>query len=261
MHGWLIYDKEGAQRNAWFIRRLQQECAAHGLSLELHVCEKDETFERELPSFAIVRTVYPQLNARLEEKGVRVFNNAKTSALANDKWQTYAFCQAERIPVLDTFPQAECFPVVVKTVNGHGGKEVFWAQDEREYEKIVENFRLQNKRFIAQTPCDIVGKDMRVYAVGGKIVAAVMRTSQTDFRSNFSLGGKVELAQADESQRRIVAQLYERLHFDFVGIDFLPSGNGWVLNEIEDAAGARMLYGCSDIDIAKAMIQHVKSVL
>jgi glutathione synthase/RimK-type ligase-like ATP-grasp enzyme len=145
----------------------------------------------------------------------------------------------------------------MKSVDGHGGTEVFWANDRKEYQTIEQNFTRQGKRFIAQTPCDILGKDMRVYAVGGEIIAAVLRTSQTQFKSNFSLGGKVELVQVDETQRRIVERLYEKLRFDFVGIDFLPSGKGWVLNEIEDAAGARMLYACSDIDVVKLFIQHV----
>lgn len=257
MRGWLIYDKEGAARNAWFIQRLQEEGAAHGLQIALRVCQKDETFVGELPDFAIVRTVYPQLNERLEQKGVRVFNNAKTSALANDKWQTYLACKRWNIPVLHTALFAEHFPVVVKSVDGHGGAEVFWVNDKNEYQALVREMTERGKRFIVQTPCDIVGKDMRVYAVGGEIVAAVLRSSQTQFKSNFSLGGKVELAQADETQRRIVAQLYDKLHFDFVGVDFLPSSNGWLLNEMEDAAGARMLYACSDIDIAKVFIQRV----
>jgi RimK family alpha-L-glutamate ligase len=257
MRGWLIYDKEGAARNAWFIQRLQEEGAANGLQITLRVCEKDETFAGELPDFAIVRTVYPRLNERLEKKGVRVFNNAKTSALANDKWQTYVDCKRWGIPVLPTALAAQQFPVVMKSVDGHGGTEVFWANDKKEYQTIEQNFTRQGKRFIAQTPCDILGKDMRVYAIGGEIIAAVLRTSQTQFKSNFSLGGTVELAQADETQRRIVERLYEKLRFDFVGIDFLPSGKGWVLNEIEDAAGARMLYACSDIDVVKLFIQHV----
>ena len=73
------------------------------------------------------------------------------------------------------------------------------------------------------------------------------------------MGGRVQLAKADELQKEIVKKLYKNLAFDFIGVDFLPDGNGgWVLNEMEDSAGARMLYATSDIDIAKLYIEYVK---
>jgi glutathione synthase/RimK-type ligase-like ATP-grasp enzyme len=70
----------------------------------------------------------------------------------------------------------------------------------------------------------------------------------------------VELVQADEMQKNIVQTLHDRLGFDFVGVDFLPDGaGGWVVNEIEDCAGARMLYQTSDVDITALMIERIKT--
>ena len=102
---------------------------------------------------------------------------------------------------------------------------------------------------------------MRIYAVGGESVAAVLRSSETGFRSNFSLGGSVELIKPSEQQKAIVKTLYRELKFDFVGIDFLPTKTGWVLNEIEDAAGARMLYALSNIDSAEYIVRRIKQTL
>ena len=45
--------------------------------------------------------------------------------------------------------------------------------------------------FVAQSLCDEPGVDMRVYVLGGEVLAAVRRTSRSDFRSNFKLGGDV----------------------------------------------------------------------
>lgn len=253
MNGWLIYNAQGAEKNAWFIQRLKDEAAKRGARLELKICDGTERFENgKLPDFAIVRSILPQINAALEKRGVRTFNNAKTAEVACDKWETYLLCKRLGIPVLPTV-QAEAgglsYPLVYKSRSGHGGAEVFWAESEREV--------TQKEGYILQKPCEILGKDMRVYAVGGEIVAAVLRESQTDFRSNYSLGGNVTLASADERQKQIVRKLYGELQFDFVGIDFLPTTEGWVLNEIEDAAGTRMLYGCSKIDIVPLFMEYV----
>ena len=99
---------------------------------------------------------------------------------------------------------------------------------------------------------------MRVYAIGGEIIASVLRESESDFRSNYSLGGNIRLVEADEQQKKLVKRIYELLGFDFIGIDFLPTEHGWVVNELEDAAGARMLYSVSDIDIAERMVEQIK---
>ena len=258
MKGWLIYDKQGAERNQWFITRLQSEAAALGMTLLLRIFDGNERFfEEESPNFAIVRSILPTVNARLENRGIKVFNNAETARVACDKWETYLLCKRLGIPVLDTALFSEYtgeYPRVIKSCNGHGGTEVFWANNRNEAECFVQT----DKRYIAQQPSDILGEDTRVYALGERIVAAVKRTSTTDFKSNFSLGGSVELVQPTKEQQEIVQALYKHLHFDFVGIDFLPYQDGIVLNEIEDAAGTRMLYRCSDIDMAKVFIQYIK---
>jgi ribosomal protein S6--L-glutamate ligase/gamma-F420-2:alpha-L-glutamate ligase len=98
---------------------------------------------------------------------------------------------------------------------------------------------------------------MRIYALGGKVVGCVLRSSDTSFKSNFSLGGKVKKTTATARQKEIVKTLYEKLNFDFVGIDFIKDGNRWVFNEMEDPVGARMLYAVSKTDIAKKLIDYI----
>lgn len=262
MHGWLIYDSAGAQKNAWFIQRLISLAAARGLRLQLKL-DDESLFDDELPRFAIVRTIRPALNARLERAGVRVFNNAQTARIACDKWETYLACKAWGVPVLPTaatWSESLGYPCVVKTVDGHGGAEVFMANTREEYENVAARF--SGKRWVVQKPNAVLGEDMRLYVIGGEIVAGVLRRSANDFRSNFSLGGSVELREADERQREIVKTLYEKLKFDFVGVDFFPDGNGgWMLNELEDSAGARMLYSLSDVDIAERFVNYVAQTL
>ena len=67
----------------------------------------------------------------------------------------------------------------------------------------------------------------------------------------------MQLFEADETQKAIVKTLYEKLKFDYIGVDFLPTETGWVLNEIEDSAGARMLYSCSKLDIISLYAKHI----
>lgn len=251
----MIYEKAGVERNAWFIERLI-ECAKQK-GVDLQTVLTDDVKNKALPDFCIVRAISPRTNAYYQSKGVKVFNNFKTSETANDKYKTYLLAKKLNVPVMPTFlPQEETgFPIVIKSVDGHGGAEVFMATDPKSQEQAVA--LLKDKRYIKQKVCSNTGKDLRVYCLGKRILAGVLRTSDTDFKSNYSLGGKVELKKPPLRCRRIVKKLYKELNFDFIGIDFVFDNGKPVLNELEDPVGSRMLYKVKCIDVAEEYINYV----
>ena len=144
---------------------------------------------------------------------------------------------------------------LLKAVDGHGGSEVFLVNNIQECKQLTSYN--SNKRFILQKLCDEPGIDMRVYVMGEKIVAATKRISKTDFRSNFSLGGSAVIDTPTEDMITTISKLKKALDFDFVGIDFIRNGGKWILNEIEDVVGTRMLYSLTDIDAADRYIEYI----
>ena len=266
MHGWLVYSQEGYDLNRWFADRLSVSAAEEGLDLTRCIISGDGGLPSgPMPDFAVMRVIRPDLSAMLEAKGVRVFNDAETARVANDKWETFLLARKLGIPVLDTkrFTLPECgamrFPCVVKSLDGHGGSEVFLVRDADTLEPILA--MTGKSAFITQPLCDEPGVDMRVYMLGGEAIAAVRRTSETDFRSNFKLGGKVERVDPEPSVVEIARRLYDHLKFDFVGVDFIRHGGRWILNEIEDVVGTRMLYATVDLDVASLFMRHVRIAL
>ena len=214
------------------------------------------------PDFALVRTIAPHLNHYLEEIGVKTFNNYLTSKVANDKMKTHFYATMMNVTTMGThslngnelrIPTE--YPKVIKSVDGHGGSEVFLVKSAEECKEILSLH--PQKHFIAQELASEPGIDMRVYVLGGKVLAAVKRTSKTDFRSNFSLGGSAELVQLPTEVLLTVKTVVKALEADFVGIDFIRHNGKWVLNEIEDVVGTRMLYSLTDIDAADLYIQYV----
>lgn len=264
MKGLLFYDSEGKRRNEWFINRLI-ECAkerGHDLKLVIHPDETDEALGDHI-DFAIVRTICPHLNVKMAHNYIYTFNNYLTSYIANDKWKTYLIAGKLGIPVMDTYTVASAeeavdalpFPFVLKTVDGHGGSEVFLVNNAEECKQTMSS--LTNRSVIAQKMCDEPGVDVRVYVMGKEIIAAAKRTSKSDFRSNFSLGGEAELVTPTEDMLWAIDKLREALCFDFVGIDFIRHMGRWVLNEIEDVVGTRMIYALTDIDAADRYIDYI----
>lgn len=263
LKGCLVYDKEGAGLNGFFINRLCEQ--AQSLSLEL----VPVIFEGDLSvlsgyDYAICRTRDHKINEYFEKMGVRVFNNSRTNFVANDKWATFELANRLGIDVMPTV-RAENedlgkmkYPCVIKSRSGHGGKEVFMAHSQEEAFDILGNVK---KPCIAQMLCDTPGVDVRVYCVGGGIVAAVKREAVSGFKSNFSLGGRAIKVEPTKKQEEIINKLYNELKFDFVGVDFIFHNGEWVLNEIEDPVGSRMLYHSTDVDIAKVVMNYILQVM
>lgn len=268
MRGWLIYDGQGAARNRWFWGECIRVGAELGLAIELKVVDPSawEIPVCELPDFALVRTIAPKLNERLEKLGVRVFNRYAVSRVANDKWESYLFAKGLGLPVMPTELVAEYrngspfgYPAVVKSRDGHGGAEVFLVRSKSEWNAFVYGNEVE--RFIVQPLCDEAGKDLRVYVLGGEVLAGVYRVSESDFRSNYSLGGSVQRIPAPMETVKAVQKIHQSLGLDFVGVDFIRHGGEWVFNELEDSVGCRMLYQTSNVDAVAEYIGYVAKTM
>lgn len=245
----MIYTPSDAEKNAWFIGRMQQEGAKRGHALHLYLAA-DPSCRPDFSGmdFCLNRSRFSSISACAQTQGCVSINNEKTIRIANDKWATYELLRHLSLPCMDTFlPRNEPnYPFVVKSLSGHGGSEVFLAESPEAYESIKN--QLQKKPYLLQALCSETGVDVRAYVMGEQLMAAVKRTSDTDFRSNYSLGGQVALFEPTKEQMHCIRRLQNALGSDYIGIDFILHQGQWVVNEIEDAAGARMLYSLTDID-------------
>lgn len=269
--GAIIYNAENSKRNLWFIEQFKTKSKNFDIDLSVIICDdKDEIIRQCIENkfvFAIVRYICPSLSKALEEKGVKVFNNSGVSLIANDKFLTYTFAKKLKIPTMKTQTledfiksveqkrQEINFPCVLKSVDGHGGSEVFKVENLNQIIDKTNNYK--NKKFIIQELCDTVGKDMRIYLLGNEILCCCLRTSKTDFRSNYSLGGTASLCLPTESQLKTVNKIYDELKPDLLGVDFIYDNNEWVLNEIEDIVGTRMVYSLTSIDVVSLYLERI----
>lgn len=254
---WLIYDEIGAARNRDYIELHKKIGRQYDMDFSLRIVPNQseiKTFlsESGLPVFALVRTIRPELSGKLEECGVPVFNPSFVSRICNDKGSTIAYIKEKTtVPTVPTkrFFHSQFSPEllaeypshVIKSVCGHGGSQVFLTDDN------IENIRagLKKDDFVIQPWIKVRGKDVRVYVIGKKVIAAIERTSKDDFRANYSLGGTVRSIGLGDEILEFVHQICEVFDFGLAGIDFLIDDRGnWLLNEIEDVVGARMLYQC-----------------
>lgn len=218
-----------------------------------------------LPDFVINRTRDYRLAQWLEDLGVCVFNPSFLTRIGNDKAEAYRYMEQKKIPVMPTLYGTQTpprwYPAVVKSCAGHGGTEVELIHGEADWEQWKAWKEQKDRQYIVQQAASCLGKDLRVYVVGNQIRAAVMRTSETDFRSNYCLGGRVQLYPVSDSVKELTGRVMEGLRIGMAGIDFIFHNGQLVFNEIEDVAGARGLYSLSDYDIVDDYIGYIQEEL
>ena len=252
--GWLVYHPIDIPRNQWFIAELMKNAQLHGISMKL--LSSQEIPPAECPALLVNRSRDASWSRRCSLHGACVMNSTAVTEITNNKFSTFQFLHGEHgIPmaetVLYTAEDAEIpsipMPFVAKPLDGHGGEGVAWIEDSEQFETYKKTHQLP---FLLQEPM-VTGWDVRVYVLGGEIYKAVLRTSDRDFRSNFSLGGDVSLYTPDAPMRELVRKVNQVLPLDFAGVDFLRHPNGgYVVGEIEDAVGCRMLYSLTNCDPA-----------
>lgn len=274
MNAWLIYDQFEAERNKHYIQMYFDECSKRGIQLRLLISEDLTIGIREnkcsvmylyeklpAPHFVICRTIRPLLTKHLEIMGIPVFNNYFVSSVCNDKQKTYQYVSQANIRMMDSiFTNTDytgeiTYPVVVKPSNGKGGKNVFLVRNSEEYHHAVK--AMSGTDIIIQKPAGDLGRDLRVYVIGKRIIASILRVSQTDFRSNYCLGGSAELYDLSHQEKSIIDKVIEMFDFGLVGIDFIFDQGQLVFNEIEDVVGSRMIYAKTDINIVSEYLEYI----
>lgn len=253
MRGIIVYNEQSLRINGFFASKLQSELAALGVSVEVVTSLPDYT-----PDFAVMRVYDEGINAQLDKLGIRTFNTSRVAAICNDKWKTYELLKSGGIPVAPTVKAENAgkmtYPCVVKARHGHGGSEVFWAENEHTFADIMAKV---TDKAIVQPPVGKRGKDLRVYVLNGEPIVGMLRSSDSDFRSNFSLGGIASRYKLSKIEDELVRKVASLISADFVGIDFFLSDSGLICNELEDVVGCRMVYTYTDIDIIKKFAEHI----
>ena len=262
MKGYVYYSKAESVRNMAFIDDLIIE--SEKLGFELRLLTGDERPDSNT-DFILFRDRDTGRAAKFESEGLRLFNRAEVNRIANDKLQTFELAILLGIPAVPTkrirsINEISSYPCVLKTVDGHGGNEVFLCTSTTDAKLFFTKFH--DRKLIVQPFIESGARDIRVFMIGNEVVGAVKRTGNGSFKSNYTLGGSVEKYILSSWQEKVVKTISQAIKSDYVGIDFilLPDGR-WLLNEIEDPVGARSLYITHEFSVAGELMKYIKGTL
>ena len=152
-------------------------------------------------------------------------------------------------------------PFVIKAGCGSFGAQVFLAHTVDEAAQRVRAMAGEPvlfQRFIKES----AGRDLRLYVVGGRVIAAMERVNLAgDFRANITGGGSANRHEVSAEESAIALSACEKLGLDFGGVDLLQSKDGPLLCEVNSNAHFTALRELCGINPADHIIARLKEAL
>jgi ribosomal protein S6--L-glutamate ligase len=232
----------------------------------------DAVIVRTMPPGSLEQVVY-RMDAlwRLAAAGVTVLNPPKALECAVDKYLALVRLESAgmTVPATVVCEDAESAfaaferlggDVVVKPIFGSEGRGIVRVSDP---ELAMRTFRtlerlqavLYVQRFIENE-----GFDVRVLVLNGKVLGAMKRRANGDFRSNISCRAIAEAHRVTDDEVQTALGAAEATGAAFAGIDLLYGRDGtcYVI-EVNAVPGWRALQRVTGLDVASAVIAGLES--
>lgn len=287
MKCWILYNGFlDSHKFIDFAQMLQK--AALSIGHEVHLLKNSDVLnlvqtkvdcfaDAEQPDYVLFTDKDIYLAKQLENWGIPVFNTANTIEISDDKIKTYQHLSNAGLPIPKTIILPKTFgmtpemiekpiekaidylqfPVIIKEAFGSFGEQVFLAETMTALKNIVyerSHLPMMLQEFIHTS----YGKDVRIQVVGDQAAAAMMRTSETDFRANVTSGGKMVAYEPNDKEKEIAIKASQAIGATFSGVDLLfgPDNNP-IVCEVNSNAHIRNLLDCTGIDTSFDIVKHV----
>lgn len=153
------------------------------------------------------------------------------------------------------------YPVVIKTLNGTQGQGVILGESAAATQSVSEALiRLREEILLQRFISEAEGKDIRVFILGGKVVAAMERIAQEgEFRSNLHRGATSRKVKVTPAESEIALEATRLMGLKVAGVDILRSSAGPLILEVNASPGLEGIEGTTGVDIAGQVIRYVES--
>jgi ribosomal protein S6--L-glutamate ligase len=230
----------------------------------------DAAVVRTMPPGSLEHVVFRMdLLHRARARGVAVLNPPRAVEACVDKYLSAARLAEAGLPVPPTVAcqhadgALEAFAalggdVVVKPLFGSEGRGMVRVSDPemawrtfRTLERTAAVLYLQ--QFIRHP-----GWDLRVFVVGGRVLAAMRRHARGDWRTNVAQGGVTEAVRVGPEEADLALRAAAALGAPVAGIDLLPGPCGeWYVLEANAVPGWRALAPVAGVDVAAAVVRFL----
>ncbi len=150
--------------------------------------------------------------------------------------------------------------VVIKPLFGSGGvgmtrvtdgeiaRRVFRALEASRYVMYVQEFHEHDNR------------DIRVFVIGGKAVAAMYRVGP-DWKTTLRHGARPEPCDLTPLLTRLAEKSAKIIGLDYTGVDIIETSQGPLVTEVNSSSGWQGLQQVTDFNIAESLVTHFLEVI
>ncbi len=235
----------------------------------------------ERPDFVIPRlgsgTSYFALALirQFERLNIPTINSSLGIETVKDKLFSQQILAHKKLPVPKTmlmkFPvdiefvsQKYAYPLVIKTLSGSLGKGVFLMENRKQFEDFSRVIELANSNLnviVQEMVEDSRGRDLRVFVVGGRVIACMKRQAkENDFRANYSAGGSVEAYSLTPAIEWVALEATKALGLDIAGVDLLFDHDSFKICEVNSSPMFKGLESCLDVNIPQVIFEYITTL-
>ena len=242
---------------------------------------------RGTPDFIIMWDKDVLLAEFFEKQGIPVFNSSKAIAVCDDKRKTHLALMSHGLPAprtifapmtydnigftdhvfLNRVADRLGYPFILKEAYGSFGQQVHLVESKKmlydlfglnsKGKKTRQSELSSNKILFQEFIESSRGQDVRLQVVGGDVIGAMYRSSDTDFRANVSIGGEPRLYEPDDDEIWLAKQVAHAVGADFCGVDLLFGEEGMLVCEVNSNAHFKSLLQATGINTADEIINHI----
>lgn len=205
---------------------------------------------------------------RLQRLGLYILNPPSAIERSVDKYYTLALLEEAGLPVPRTAvtESAESAlkafyelggDVVVKPIFGSRGIGSTRISDPNVAERIFRALEFQHQVIYLQEFIEHGNYDLRIFVLGGRVLAAMRRFSPNSWKTNISLGATPIPYKPTVEIEELAIKAAEVLGCEVAGVDILESSRGPLIIELNSQPGWRGLQTVTSLNIADEIIKYV----
>ncbi len=226
-------------------------------------------FDVAIPRIGASKAVFGYLITKyLRDAGVYIPMTPESIMIAHDKFLTLEVLNKAKIPVPETYltmspPSAKKAvlemkgPIVMKLLNGRGGKGVMFSGDQDNAFSLIDTLDVLKQPLFIEKYIANPGEDVRIIVVGDETVASMKRIAKKGGkRANLASGGRGVPYKIDSTMEKIAVKSAKAIGAEICAVDIVEGPKGPVVLEINICPGMK-ISKITGVNVEKKIAEYV----